>query len=84
MSERQEIPLCVLYVIRSFDLFFAISAIIFFSPLLILVVIALHFTGEGEVFFRQVRIGKERREFYLIKFATMMKQSSNYSFVCFF
>jgi lipopolysaccharide/colanic/teichoic acid biosynthesis glycosyltransferase len=64
-----------LFVIRGLDLLFSMVALTAFSPLLVLVAIALRFSGEGEVFYRQVRIGKGGREFRLLKFATMMKNS---------
>jgi lipopolysaccharide/colanic/teichoic acid biosynthesis glycosyltransferase len=64
-----------LLAIRGLDLLFSIAALIAFSPLLLLVAIALRFSGEGEVFYRQVRIGKGGREFHLLKFATMLKNS---------
>lgn len=64
-----------LLVIRGFDLLFSLAALLAFSPLLLLMVIALRFSGEGEVLYRQVRIGKGGCEFYLLKFATMMKNS---------
>jgi lipopolysaccharide/colanic/teichoic acid biosynthesis glycosyltransferase len=64
-----------LFVIRGLDLLFSLLALTAFSPLLVLVAIALRFSGEGEVFYRQVRIGKGGREFRLLKFATMMKNS---------
>jgi lipopolysaccharide/colanic/teichoic acid biosynthesis glycosyltransferase len=64
-----------LLVIRGLDLLFSLVALTAFSPLLVLVAIALRFSGEGEVFYRQVRIGKGGREFRLLKFATMMKNS---------
>lgn len=35
----------------------------------------LKFSGEGEIFFLQERIGKDREIFKLIKFATMLKNS---------
>lgn len=65
----------VLVIIRSLDLLFSLVTLLIFSPLLSLVAIALRLSGEGEVFYRQVRIGKGGREFYLLKFATMMKNS---------
>jgi lipopolysaccharide/colanic/teichoic acid biosynthesis glycosyltransferase len=64
-----------LLVIRGLDLLFSLVALTAFSPLLVLVAIALRFSGEGEVLYRQVRIGKGGREFRLLKFATMMKNS---------
>jgi lipopolysaccharide/colanic/teichoic acid biosynthesis glycosyltransferase len=67
-------PLTLL-VIRVLDLLFSLAALLVLSPLLLLVAVALRFSGEGEVFYRQVRIGKGGREFYLLKFATMIKNS---------
>lgn len=37
--------------------------------------IILKFTGEGEVFYSQMRIGRDQKEFALLKFATMQKNS---------
>jgi lipopolysaccharide/colanic/teichoic acid biosynthesis glycosyltransferase len=39
--------------------------------------IILRFTGEGELFFRQSRVGRRGKPFDLIKFATMLKDSPN-------
>ncbi len=64
-----------LLVIRGLDLIFSLAALLVFAPLLLFVAITLRFSGEGEVFYRQVRIGKGGREFHLLKFATMMKNS---------
>lgn len=74
MQERGVSSL-TLVVIRGFDLLFSLAALMLFSPLLLVVVIALQFSGEGEVLYRQVRIGKKGCEFYLLKFVTMMKNS---------
>ena len=62
---------------RFFDIFFSTLALIFLSPFLIPTVIFLRFTGEGEVFFIQSRIGKNGNFFGLFKFATMLKNSPN-------
>lgn len=60
---------------RLFDLIISAAAIITLSPVLLIVVILLRFTGEGEVFYSQARIGKGGGEFDLLKFATMLKNS---------
>lgn len=60
---------------RCFDIFFSGIALIFLFPLLVLVAITLRFTGEGEIFFLQDRIGKSGKKFKLFKFATMLKNS---------
>lgn len=75
MKQDGGAPSLALLAIRGLDLIFSLAALLVFSPLLLLVAIALRFSGEGEVFYRQVRIGKGGREFYLLKFATMMKNS---------
>lgn len=50
-------------------------ALAVFSPLLISVIIILRFTGDGEVFYRQQRVGTDGKLFGLLKFVTMMKDS---------
>jgi lipopolysaccharide/colanic/teichoic acid biosynthesis glycosyltransferase len=75
MQEEGVASSLVLLAIRGLDLLFSLAALLIFSPLLLLIAIALRFSGEGEVFYRQVRIGKGGHEFYLLKFATMMKNS---------
>lgn len=62
---------------RLFDLWVAILALIILSPLLFLVALCLKFTGEGEIFYRQERIGYKRKKFKVFKFATMVKNSPN-------
>mgnify|MGYP001162508529 CR=1 FL=1 len=63
-------------MIRFFDLTFSLVLLILLSPLLILVILWNMFTGEHEIFFMQTRIGKNGKKFKIIKFATMLKNSS--------
>ena len=53
------------------------TALILFSPLLIPIILILRFSGEGEIFFMQDRIGKSGKVFQLYKFATMLRDSPN-------
>lgn len=62
---------------RIIDLFIATVALILLSPILIISIIILLFTGEHEVFYFQKRIGYKNKEFKIWKFATMMKNSPN-------
>lgn len=62
---------------RLFDILISAAALILLSPLLIFVMLILRFTGEGEIFYSQTRIGVGRQEFKLLKFATMLKSSPN-------
>jgi len=61
---------------RFFDILFSSLALIVFSPFFIPVVIILKFTGEGEIFYIQQRVGKDGKMFGLLKFATMLKDSA--------
>jgi lipopolysaccharide/colanic/teichoic acid biosynthesis glycosyltransferase len=61
--------------IRFFDIVLSGMALVVLSPLLILIIILLKFSGEGEIFFPQERVGKNREMFNLYKFATMLKDS---------
>jgi len=62
---------------RFFDIFFSSLALLILLPLLIPIAIILKFTGEGEVFYIQQRMGKGGSMFGLLKFATMLKDSPN-------
>lgn len=60
---------------RGMDLILSTLAILALLPLWLVVIPLLRLTGEGEVFFRQPRMGRGGKEFGLLKFATMLKNS---------
>lgn len=60
---------------RVFDIVFSFLAILAFFPILLIIVLALRFSGEGEIFYKQKRVGWLGKDFYLYKFATMLKNS---------
>ena len=62
---------------RLFDILFSGLALLVLSPFLLPIVAVLKFSGEGEVFFLQERIGKDGVLFKLFKFTTMLKDSPN-------
>lgn len=62
---------------RFFDIVFSGLALVVFSPLFIPIALALKFSGEGEIFYVQQRVGKNGKMFGLLKFATMLKDSPN-------
>ena len=62
---------------RLMDIVFSTVALLVLSPVLILTIIILRLTGEREVFYFQKRLGYNNREFEIIKFATMLKNSPN-------
>lgn len=62
---------------RFFDILFSGLALLVLAPLLVPVILILRFTGEGEIFFGQQRVGLGGETFRLLKFATMLKDSPN-------
>ena len=62
---------------RIFDLAFSSLALLVLSPLMIPLVLILRFSGEGEIFYKQNRVGLNSKSFGLLKFATMLKNSPN-------
>jgi len=64
-------------LIRFFDLLFSGIAIVVLFPFMIPIMILLKLTGEHYIFYLQPRVGKDGKEFNLIKFATMLKDSPN-------
>ncbi len=61
---------------RFFDILFSGLALVLLLPLLLPIMVILKFTGEGEVFYLQQRVGKNGKMFDIWKFATMLKDSS--------
>jgi lipopolysaccharide/colanic/teichoic acid biosynthesis glycosyltransferase len=62
-------------VIRILDILFSLTVLVLFLPFGLFIVLILKFTGEGDIFYIQERIGKGGRRFGLFKFATMLKNS---------
>lgn len=61
---------------RLFDIVTSVIALTLLSPIMLLVMLILRFTGEGSVFFRQERIGKDNKPFTVTKFTTMVQGAS--------
>ena len=57
--------------------YFLVLFIILFSPILFIVIIILKFSGDGEIFYLQERVGYRNNIFFIYKFATMIKNSPN-------
>ena len=62
---------------RLLDIVVSLLVLIILTPVLLPVVIILRFSAEGYVFYLQNRIGKNKKIFKIIKFATMLKDSPN-------
>lgn len=62
---------------RAFDLTASVLGLLVISPLFLVVMVILKFTGEGEIFYLQERMGLNNKPFFIYKFATMLKDSAN-------
>ena len=62
---------------RLFDIIFSLVVLILFSPFGIIIMLILKFTGEGEIFYKQSRMGQNSEQFEIYKFVTMVKDSPN-------
>ena len=62
---------------RLFDIISSGLVMLAFLPVGIVLALILRFTGEGEIFYRQKRVGRYAKTFEVLKFATMLKDSPN-------
>lgn len=60
---------------RLFDILASGFALLAFAPLGFVIIVLLRCTGEGEIFYRQKRVGRNEMPFEVLKFATMLKDS---------
>ena len=77
--EETWIQKCSMYtfVKRILDIVIALSVCLLLLPFFLLIILLLRISGEGEVFYRQTRIGQYNKEFRIFKFATMVRDSLN-------
>ena len=57
---------------RLFDIVASLLGLAVMTPLLLLAAVAVKVSSRGPVLFRQVRVGRDGREFRLLKFRTMV------------
>jgi lipopolysaccharide/colanic/teichoic acid biosynthesis glycosyltransferase len=60
---------------RAFDVVIAALSLILLSPILLLAAVAIKLGSRGPVIYRQRRVGKDGREFELLKLRTMVEGS---------
>lgn len=62
---------------RVFDIIASAAILLPLLPLLILIAVAIKIDSRGPVFFRQRRCGRDKREFQMIKFRTMVADAES-------
>ncbi|HEX3278557.1 MAG TPA: sugar transferase [Thermoleophilaceae bacterium] len=60
---------------RCFDVVVAVVALILLSPLLLVIAAAIKLTSRGPALFRQTRVGRQGRDFEVLKFRTMVSDA---------
>ena len=61
---------------RLFDITSSFCGLLILSPILLVCMVILKFSGEGEIFFLQKRMGYKNKPFHITKFATMLKSAA--------
>ncbi len=62
---------------RLLDILVGFISLLILIPFVLPIIFILKITAEGEIFYFQERIGFNNKKFYIIKFATMLKNSMN-------
>lgn len=57
---------------RTFDIVVSLLGLTVLLPIFIVIAVIIKLDSKGPVFFRQVRVGKDGREFKIFKFRTMV------------
>jgi len=60
---------------RLFDLFWTIPGLLVLSPILLLIALWIKIDSAGPIFFRQIRVGQNGKEFKVLKFRTMVPEA---------
>ena len=68
-------------MIRFFDIFFSTLGLIILSPLFLLLAIWIKINSTGPTFYKQLRVGKDGKDFYLYKFRTMLVDADKKGFI---
>lgn len=61
-----------LFVKRALDVLLAILGLLILMPALLVIAMLIYVTSPGPIFYKSLRIGKNRKPFYMYKFRTMV------------
>lgn len=59
-------------LIRLLDIVLSLLGLIFLLPIVVILAVWIKFDSQGSIFFRQIRVGKDGRDFRIYKFRTMI------------
>lgn len=69
---QQIMPTWQMVLKRVIDVLVSVFVLVLLSPLYLMLAIAVKFTSQGPVFFKQARVGLHGKSFYIIKYRTMV------------
>lgn len=62
---------------RGVDLLFGICALVVFSPLFVVIALLIYLRDPGPIFYGQMRVGKNGKQFRCLKFRSMIQNADN-------
>ena len=66
---------------RIFDIVSSFFFLVLIFPLFILISILIKIDSKGPIFFKQIRVGKNNKDFLFLKFRTMRVEQKNSSLI---
>lgn len=66
------------YIKRILDIFLSLAGIVSLSPIMLVIAIMIKLDSKGPVIFKQIRTGKNGKDFVIYKFRTMDKDNDVY------
>lgn len=66
---------------RLFDIVFSLFGIIILSPIFLIIAFLVKVTSKGGAFYKQIRVGKNNKDFRLLKFRSMYVDSDKKSLI---
>jgi len=78
ITSHPEIAMKIRFLKRSFDILFSICVMFFGAPVFLILAIITKLTSKGPVLYRQERIGRNERPFYIYKFRSMRIDSEKF------
>lgn len=77
MEEKTKRKPILCLVKRLFDIVISLVGLVVLSPILIYLAIRIKWQDGGNIFYRQIRVTRKGKKFYLLKFRTMQMQIRN-------
>ena len=77
LTARHEARKSMRIMKRTIDIVGSVTALVFLSPVFLMVAIAIKSTSKGPVFFRQKRVGQFGASFFMLKFRSMYAGSTS-------